>query len=146
MIGNRVYRQVRGIAIGGTCSAQLASMYCIMREHTFYSRPWHKVEAEIARTIDPVVLPKFPFRFCDNIVGIVSEGVPATSILKHFEKLYDLKLQIEGEGQHLTTLEAVVHLDEKGRVQMGYKRLGEQFSGDPTRALVRYVDKHSPNA
>ena len=79
-------------------------------------------------------------------MGIVSEGVPATSILKHFEKLYDLKLQIEGEGQHLTTLEAVLHLDEKGRVQMGYKRLGEQFSGDPTRALVRYVDKHSPNA
>ena len=29
-VGNGVYEQVKRVAIGGTCSAQLASIYCIM--------------------------------------------------------------------------------------------------------------------
>ena len=42
VLGATVMRQCKGIAIGGTTSAQVASAYCAVRKNLFYShvQPW----------------------------------------------------------------------------------------------------------
>ena len=72
--------------------------------------------------------------------------VPVATILSHFQALYDLRLQIEGEGRHLDTLEASLTVDELGFINIAYKKQGQNLKEDPRRALVRYIDRHSPNA
>ena len=36
LLGSTLMRQLRGVAIGGNCSAPLACAYCIKREHLYY--------------------------------------------------------------------------------------------------------------
>ena len=49
-VGNRVCDQMRGVAIGGPPSAQLASTFCLVREAKFYERG----EDAVARSVQAV--------------------------------------------------------------------------------------------
>ena len=77
---------------------------------------------------------------------MVAAHVLNAAVLSHFQTLYKHKLQIEGEGNHLDTLEGSVTIDEKVLVNIAYKRQGQHLKGDPRKALGRYIDEHSPKA
>ena len=71
----------------------------------------------------------------------------AIDVQKIFQKIYGLKLQEEGEGQQLQTLEAVLQLHQTNRaLEMGLKdKISFQEHPDPRRRFVRYPNAHSPN-
>ena len=63
LLGTRVFRQRRGVAIGGMLSAQCASLYCMYKEFQWLSAhggsgAWARIPGLLAQ----------PFRFRDNIV------------------------------------------------------------------------------
>ena len=60
-------------------------------------------------------LPLCPYRFKDNIVGLVCDGVQLSCIQTVLEKMYCLELQTEGEGLVLPSLEAQITVDPKDR-------------------------------
>ena len=147
VVGDRVFRQVRGVAIGGTLSAQLSYLYAIHREHQFFDREWDVVQGDLAQYIVPTAVPAFPFRFRDNLVGAAIGTVPIEALRSLYTQLYDLQLQQEGWGEELTTLESHLHIDRStGRVQMALKNKLTQNAEDQRRALVRYPDWYAPNA
>ena len=140
LLGTRVFRQRRGVAIGGVLSAQCASLYCMYREFQWLrahggSRAWARIPGLLAQ----------PFRFRDNIVGVRQCKVSVEALQKRFEKILGLQLQIEGEGQVWTSLEAKLMLRPEGQgLDIGLKdRTGDC---DPMRAVRRYPDVLSPNA
>ena len=147
VIGNRVIRQVRGVAIGGTLSAQLACLYAIHREHQFFNREWSVVHKEVAEFIRPMAVPAFPFRFRDNLVGAAVGQVPIAALQALYTRLYGLTLQEEGWGPDLTTLESNLHMNAcTGQVTVSLKNKLRQYHGDQRLALIRYPDWYAPNA
>ena len=99
------------MAIGGTGSAENASLFCMWREHLALKWPKNYQKC-MSKHFPPHMLPLNPYRYRDNIVGILcaTPGYSIQHILKFLQKVYTLKLQIESVGQVLTTLEAVVAL------------------------------------
>ena len=72
LLGTRVLRQKRGVAIGGVLSAQCASLYGMYREYWWLkqrggSRAWVHIPGLLAQ----------PFRFRDNIVAYSPGACPA---------------------------------------------------------------------
>ena len=105
MLSSTVMRQRRGIAMGGTTSAQVASVYCATREHHFYShvQPWAP-NAILGR--HHLFLPAQPIRFRDNIEGIKLCSKSLDTIKKSMENMYNLRLQQEGSGRVMPSLGA----------------------------------------
>ena len=68
-VGNTVLEQIRGVAIGGTCLAQLSSIFTMVQEHRFYSKPWAAQKNLISRHFPVYMIPTRPFRFTDNLSG-----------------------------------------------------------------------------
>ena len=66
-VESKFYRQKRGLAIGGTGSAQMASICLVMSEHRGY--PCLPPLALDKEGQHPCDLPVHPFRFRDNLVG-----------------------------------------------------------------------------
>ena len=144
VIGNRVIRQVRGVAIGGTLSAQLACLYAIHREHQFFNREWSVVHKEVAEFIRPMAVPAFPFRFRDNLVGAAVGQVPIAALQALYTRLYGLTLQEEGWGPDLTTLESNLHMNAcTGQVTVSLKNKLRQYHGDQRRAHPGPVLPHT---
>ena len=115
--------------------------------HLYFNRDWDEVQKDLAQYIVPTAVPAFPFRFRDNMVGAAIGEVPIEALQSLYTKLYDLKLQQEGWGEALTTLESHLHIDRStGRVQVALKNKLVQNAGDQRRALVRYPDWYAPNA
>ena len=104
--GNRVLRQRRGLAIGGTCSAQLACLYCMYQEHEWYKRGFASYVDRVEHWMHPSSVPLFPFRFRDNIVGVAWGDVPLSAIHGYFSEVYNPELQMEGEGDTLPSFES----------------------------------------
>ena len=108
-IGNTILEQIRGVAIGGTCSAQLSSICTMVQEHRFYSKPWSAQKSLINQHFPVHMVPTRPFRFRDNLVGQGFALQHLSAVQSFFEKLYTLKLQEEGMSAHLPTLKAMLH-------------------------------------
>ena len=140
LLGSRVLRQKRGVAIGGVLSAQCASLYCMYHECQWLqarggSGAWAKIPGLLVQ----------PFRFRDNIVGVRHCKTSLDTLQRHFERLLGLQLQIEGEGTRWTSLEAKLVLEPEGRgLTIGPKDRAQEW--DPMRGVRRYPDAHSPNA
>ena len=100
-VGGKILRQRLGIAIGGTCSAQLACIYCMAREHGWDGGGWEGLRERVGQYMDPEAISTYPYRFRDNIVGVVRGRVQLATIRKTFEAMYELELQEEGEGLQL---------------------------------------------
>ena len=92
-VGNTILEQIRGVAIGGTCSAQLSSIFTMVQEHRFYSKPWAAQKSLINQHFPIHMVPTKPFRFRDNLVGQGFALQHLSAIQSFFEKLYTLKLQ-----------------------------------------------------
>ena len=147
VMGNRVWDQIRGVAIGGPLSAQLASMFCMVREAKFYERGEEAVRKSVRRFLPHKSLPVRPFRFRDNIVGI-GRGTPHMDKLQRlFEHVIGLPLQQEGHGGELQTLEAMVRVREGGVLELGLKdKTALRAKPNPVRKIIRYPDVFAPNA
>ena len=145
--GNTVLEQIRGVAIGGTCSAQLSSIFTI-QEHRFYSKPWNTQKTLIRQHFPVHMVPTRPFRFRDNLVGQGFALQHLSAVQSFFEKLYTLKLQEEGVGAHLPALEAMLHTHPlSGHIDISMKnKLQDQHTPSLGQQLIRYLDVHSPNA
>ena len=147
-VGNTILEQIKGVAIGGTCSAQLSSIFTMVQEHRFYSKPWTAQKSLINQHFPVHMVPTRPFRFRDNLVGQGFALQHLSAVQSFFEKLYTLKLQEEGVGTHLPTLEAVLHTHPlSGHIDISLKnKLQDQQTLSPGQQLIRYPDAHSPNA
>ena len=150
-VGNRVYEQIKGVAIGGTCSAQLASLYCIMHEHQFYRRPAHIQQRLISTFFDPSMIPFLPMRFRDNLVGLARNVTDLSPIHRFYEFLLRLPLQEEGWGDSLESLEAQLNVTRSGGdcpcIEVSLKDKVKLASRpDPIRRCDRYPDWFSMNA
>ena len=94
------------------------------------------------------MVPTRPFRFRDNLVGQGFALQHLSAVQSFFEKLYTLKLQEEGVGAHLPTLEAMLHTHPlSGHIDISMKnKLQDQHTLSPGQQLIWYPDVHSPNA
>jgi len=144
VVGSSVMRQKRGIAIGGTGSAQLANADLFVREHKFY--PLTDPVALDDSGLHPGDLPVHPFRYVDNIVGAKRVSTPLASILDNFQSLYGLRLQEEGEGNMLTTLETTLSVGGTPScpvIGMKYANKQDPYCHDGQQKY-RFPERHKP--
>ena len=143
-----IHRQIRGVAIGGTTSAQLACIYCMVRENRFYSQPWPTQARTMHHFFHPCQVPIRPFRFRDNLVGIGCNRLQLPNPRRFFEHMYGLDLQEEGIGADLQTLESHLFIGPNtGYITMGMKDKCNIFLvQDPLRRQIRYPDWFAVNA
>ena len=148
VVGDTIYRQTRGVAIGGTTSAQLACIYSMVCENRFYSQPWPTQAQTMQRFFHSKQVPMRPFRFRDNLVGISCNQPHLPNLQKFYEHLYGLELQEEGIGSDLQTLESHLYIDKHtGDVTMGMKDKCQIFSAQhPIMRQIRYPDWFAVNA
>ena len=69
VVGNRLFRQKKGIAIGGIISAQSAELFCMGKELHFSSQTQQTQAKQQAKYLPPRALVLHPYRFGDNIGG-----------------------------------------------------------------------------
>ena len=116
------------------------------REHEWYKGGYASYVDHITTWMHPRSVPLFPFRFRDNIVGVAWGDVQLSAIHGYFSEVYQLELQMEGEGSTLPSLEARLNLcAETGTVGLRLKRRAEGPT-DEYRSIIRYVDWYSTNA
>ena len=120
VVGNRLWRQKKGIAIGGIISAQLAELFCMGKELQFLSQTVEAQKQQQAKFLPPHSLILHPYRIRDNIVGLLRGKVGLARVQRWFEHIYGLSLQVEGEGVVLPSLEATLSLHE-GKVGLRLK-------------------------
>ena len=85
--------------------------FCLMKEHAFLTKsrdstPWFPT----AKAYGHMGLTLSPFRYVDNIMGVRHGRTSLKTIQKFFQKLLGVQLQIEGEGQRWTSLNAALSL------------------------------------
>ena len=120
VIGSRVGRQKREVAIGGPCAARSAQLYCLYREVLF--RQGKTRSNKLLRRLHKGTLPLDPYRYTDNIMGVICGSVSLSRLQKALHALYGLELQHKGEGKVLPSLEAMWTLDQAtGKVDLRLK-------------------------
>ena len=144
VVGNRLLRQKKGIAIGGIISAQLAELFCMAKELKFLSQTVKAQKQQQAKFLPPHSLILNPYRFRDNIVGVLRGKIGLARVQRWFEHIYGLDLQVEGEGVVLPSLEATLSLHE-GKVGLRLKTKVNLLDNSERR-IVRFPDRHSVNA
>ena len=102
VVNKNVHKQCQGIPIGSPLSAQLASIYCIMREMEHL-----ETVKDIKLVFGRVV------RFRDNIIMCKLQDITTKELLKYFEKMYNLELTIEQQGVTLESLEFILKFLKK---------------------------------
>ena len=95
-------RQKRGVAIGDTCSAQLAITTLWASEHKGY--PALTPQSTDTARQHPGFLPVHPFCYIDNRDRVKYTSTALTDILHNFQHIYGLSLQGEAQGPVLKTL------------------------------------------
>ena len=108
VVGNHLFRQKKGIAIGRIISAQLAELFCMGKELQILSQTKEAQARQQAKYLPPKTLVLHPYRFRDNTVGVIKGKIGLKRVQSWFECLYGLDLQIEGEGLVLPSLEASI--------------------------------------
>ena len=147
VLGSRVMRQLLGVAIGGVLSSQFATMYCMAREHLWaqhhdFKVPWSRTRP----TPGPLGITAPPLRYRDNCGGICAGNRPVSRVQTYFQKVLNLELQFEGEGQSWTVLMAHLTLHPStSQITLTFKKK-VNWDDPAERRLVRYPDYHSPNA
>ena len=106
---NRVMRQKWGLAIGGTGSAQLASITLSVAEELYYPCITPVPLDSIGH--HPCDLPVHLARFRDNIIGLKGAETPVADIQANLEAVYALNLKVENEGDIVKTLEGMLSLE-----------------------------------
>ena len=137
-VGGTFFRQKRGVATGGLCSAQLAELYCIMCEYEAHRVGSHN---HLWRRLSVYALQLCPYRFRDDIMGLVRDGVKLSRVQAIHEKLYCLDLQTEGEGLVLPSVEAQITVDPESR-QIAIKLKKKVVWTQPPAKRIVYA---SPN-
>ena len=145
-VGGSVFRQVRGLAIGGTGSAQLANITRFQAEVKGYP-------SLTPVTLDPTGqhpsdLPVHPYRYVDNICGVKRRDTPLNSILENFQHMYGIHLQEESEGHTLTTLLSELSIEDRdGFPHVGIRMANKHSTSLPPEQFVyRFPDKSTPTA
>ena len=129
--------------IGGLCSAQLAELYCMWCECQAHRVGSHN---HLWKRRPIFALPLCPYRFRDNIVGLVRDGVQLSRIQTVLEKMYCPELQTEGEGLVLPPLEAQITVDPESR-QIGIQLKDKVVWSDaPAKRIIRFPDPQSVGA
>ena len=88
--------QTSGVAIGGTCSAQLAITTLWAAEHAGY--PALTPQKTDTEGQHPGILALHPFRYVDNLVGVEYVSTLLQDVLLNFPHIYGLRLQEEEEA------------------------------------------------
>ena len=104
VVGNRLWRQKKGIAIGGIISAQLAELFCMGKELQFLSQTVEAQKQQQAKFLPKHSLILRPYRFRDNIVGVLRGKVGLARVQRWFEHIHGLNLQLHGRGRGGTPL------------------------------------------
>ena len=137
-VGGRVLRQKRGVAIGGTCSAQLAITTLWAAEHAGY--PAITPVNGDGQGQHPGLLPVHPFRYVDNLVGVKYRSTFLDDILLNCQHICGLKLQKEAEGPSLKTLLSQLQVlqtnDEPPHIQM---RMAQQYAPELPIEQMKYI-------
>ena len=145
-VGSAVFRQKRGVAIGGTGSAQMAIANLFMCELRGY--PAYTPVPTDSYHMHPADLPVHPFRYVDNLVGIKRRDTPLEDIQSNFEHIYGLRLQPESEGFSLVTLEAELYITcqhDVPHVRMRYA--DKRGTNVPIEKVKRrFPEQYKPNA
>ena len=135
----RIARQRRGVAIGGPCSAQCAQLYCLYHEVQF--RQNKGKGCRLMKRLPKGCMPIDPYRYMDNIVGVICGSVSLSRIQKALHAVYGLELQQEGEGSVLPSLEAILSLNAvSGSVGLRLKPKVD-YTLPPHKQLSRFPDK-----
>ena len=150
VLGGQVLRQKRGVAIGGFCSAQCASIYCMQREDFWHRHlqdktvPWCQDTNTLGRRRVALSLHCRPYRFRDNMVGVRSGKSSIQSVCQYFQRVLGVELQVEGEGKTWTNLEGCMSV-HNSQIDL---RLKTKMTWDVPehRRLLRFPDCCSPNA
>ena len=113
-----------------------------------YSQTVNQMRSQVTKYITPSLLPHRPFRFRDNLVGVARGRLKLPKVQALFEHIYGLKLQVEGQGLTLQTLESRLTIDQHtGTITVALKdKVSYHHNPEPTRRYVRYPDVYSPNA
>ena len=93
-------------------------------------------------------LPAQPIRFRDNLEGLKFEGQDIHTLQQSFEGMYNLDLQVEGEGDEWDSLQCHMRLHRPQGVQQISLTLADKsrkFVNDHQR-LYRYPDRHCAKA
>jgi hypothetical protein len=145
-VGNRIYRQKRGIAIGGVISAQLAELYCILCEYKWLKQPHQEQLKTLSKHNLTHAIPTPPYRFRDNVVGLCITRVSLDRIQQWLEDLYEIELQQEGEGRELQSLETMLRVDRRtGMIGMRMK-MKVDWTVREGRRLKRFPDRFAVGA
>ena len=140
LIGSRVAKQKRGVAIGGLCSPQAAQLYCMMREVPFHQTSGTPTHTMWSR-LPPHALPISSYRYMDNLVGALCGEIGLKRIQRVFEKIYDLEFQQEAEGLILPSLEALLSVDPTtGEISIRLKQKVD-WSLPPHKRYSSFPDK-----
>jgi hypothetical protein len=151
-VGSRIMRQTRGMPIGGVMSAQLASIFCMVREHEYFTgfplfahNPYNNTQWDPkpeALKCAHLGVGIRPYRFRDNVVGMRVGTGGLARIGRWATKVLGLELQVEGMGKEWVSLEATLKV-EGTRVRLGMKKK-QNWSDPPEKRLIRYPDLLSP--
>ena len=126
VISNRIMQQRRGVAIGGTTSTQLSTIFCMVQEIASYTRPWSGKKADIEEYFPVIDVPLLPFTFLDNLAGLCRRSVDLRPLQEFFENMHIWSSNVRGGG---TTW-------------MQWRGTG---NGALRRKIVRYPDWYATN-
>ena len=146
---NVVLCQVRGIAIGGTCSSQYACTDCMICEHRFLNTvPPYALQGPAA--LHPCILPVRPGRFTDNCLGMKFASSAFEHLQKWPEGVYNLELQCEGVADTWITVQGELDVTQASnhappviRIRLADK--SSKFTA-PHQKLIRFPDNFALKA
>ena len=135
---NKLFFQLKGVPIGGTMSAQLASLYCMACEYVQYYKGFHTM------SFYKIV------RFRDNIILFLLQDTSYQEIILFLSKIYNLQFTKESAGSSLLCLEFLVTNVYKGQmlthVSLQWKGAQPLSVPRPEMHCERWVSPHSQNA
>ena len=94
----------------GIISAQLAELFSMGKEFKILTQTEEAQKRQQAKFLPPHSRILQPYRFRDNIVGVLRGKVGLARVQRWFEHVYQLNLEQEGEGVVLPSLEATISL------------------------------------
>ena len=107
VIGSRVAKKKRGVAIGGLCFAQAAQLFCMLRE-LFFNTSSASEAHRLSRRLSKHALPIPPYRYTDNIVCVICGNIGLTRLQLIFVNWYGLELQQKSEDLVIPSLQTVL--------------------------------------
>ena len=135
MLGGKIFRQKRGVAIGRQCSAQQQN-YIACFANSVCSKQVLNLQHICGSNCH---CPPSPLTCTDLRItwGLLRADVALSRVLRVLRRMYALELQAAGEGIVLPSFEAVVHIDACNvqlRIQLKVKEVWSE-SGKPCQTM-----------